>query len=65
MLAVPVFSDEFANVLTRRPMAPSGDLLIDEGLERFRKGDVHRAHDLMLAAMAKIGKLFSAPTPRS
>lgn len=42
-LVILITADELADVLVLRAVAAGSDLLIDEGLEGLREGDVHEA----------------------
>ena len=57
MLTIEVFADELADILAARPKAARSDLLVHEGFELFRQGDVHRGHGRKIASLAKIGKI--------
>ena len=56
VLAVPLAPDQIAQVLAGAAEAAGGDLLVHEGLQAFREGDVHRGHGETVGAMAKFGK---------
>jgi hypothetical protein len=54
---VLVFADQFSNVLAAGAKPTLADLLINERLECFGEGNVHRAHAASLDILAKFGKI--------
>lgn len=60
MLAILIPADQFAHIFAAGAVTALIDLLIHEGLERIRQGDVHRAHELRLDSLAKFGEKGSA-----
>ncbi len=55
--AILILADQFTHVLAARAVAALIDLLIDEGLERVREGDVHCTHGSRSVGLAKFGKI--------
>ena len=55
-LPILVKADQLPNIFAAGSVPAFGDLLVDEGFERIRKRDVHRAHGRNVGLMAKFGK---------
>jgi len=56
VLAVLLAADQLAHVLAAGAKAALADLLVDEGLERIRQGDVHGGHGGSLMCLPNFGK---------
>jgi len=55
--SILVPADELAHVLAAGAVAALSDLLIDEGLQCVRQGDVHRAHGVNVGRLASFGSI--------
>jgi hypothetical protein len=64
LLAVLFAADQLAHVLAAGAVAALLHLLVDEGLQSARQGDVHRAHGASASSLANLGEHRAGDPPR-
>lgn len=55
-LAILIPSNQFPNVLAAGAIPSLTHLIVDEGLEGVRQGNIHRAHGHIVGCLAKFGE---------